>query len=379
MSISILIAGDIVPYERTEKFFRQKNSTGLFEKEVNSLISNSDFSIINFETPIILENSETPIKKSGPNFHSFPEALDTLKDVGVNMITLANNHFRDQGQNGVENTLDYADTIGIKYVGGGKNINQARQISFQRIKEKTFSFINVCEQEWSIADKEYGGSNPYDIINIHHDIVEGKQKADYVILIIHGGIEHYQLPSPRMKKEYRYFVELGADAVVNHHQHCFSGYEIYQGKPIFYGLGNFCFDRKAYKKNGMWDEGLVLNLFFDDDYVKFEIFPIQQCGDTPNVRMLEKNAFKNRLQELNDIIQDDNKLEAEYVKWVLSKSKQRISQLNAFGNKYFDKIYKRGWLGRLYSNKRIYIIKDLLHCESHIDSIKYMLKELVRS
>ncbi len=154
-------------------------------------------------------------------------AMEVVKDAGFDMLTLANNHFRDQGQTGVCNTLICADSVGLNYVGGGKSLEEARKINYQSIKDIIFAFINVCEQEYSIAEDEYGGSNPYDLINIHKDIVEAKQRADYVILIIHGGIEHYPLPSPRMKREYRYFVEQGADVVINHHQHCCSGYEVY--------------------------------------------------------------------------------------------------------------------------------------------------------
>jgi hypothetical protein len=372
MLISILVAGDLVPSERTLPLFEAHKTDYLFG-DILSLIKESDFSVVNFEAPIVLDEP-TPIRKSGPNLYASLATMQVVKDAGFNLVTLANNHFRDQGQLGVCNTLSCADSMGLYCVGGGKNLEEARKISCQRIKDKIFAFINVCEQEYSIAEDEYGGSNPYDLINIHKDIVEAKKIADYVILIIHGGIEHYPLPSPRMKREYRYFVELGADVVINHHQHCYSGYEVYRGKPIFYGLGNFCFDLKTYRTNGMWDKGWIVRLLFEDDDIGFSLFPIQQCANTPNVQLLESDAFASTLNKLNQIIGDDILLEEEYEKWVTKKTKQRISQLNAFGNKYFDKLYKRGWLGRLHSTRRLYGIKDLLYCESHLDVIKRILK-----
>ncbi|HKM12699.1 MAG TPA: CapA family protein [Bacteroidales bacterium] len=372
MLISILIAGDLVPHERTVPLFEAHKTDYLFG-DILSLIRESDFSVVNFEAPIILDKL-TPIRKSGPNLYSSLAAMEVVKDAGFDMITLANNHFRDQGQSGVCNTLSCADSIGLNYVGGGKNLEEARKISYQCIKDKIFAFINVCEHEYSIAEDEYGGSNPYDLINIHHDIIEARKRADYVILIIHAGIEHYPLPSPRMKREYRYFVELGADVVINHHQHCCSGYEVYQGKPIFYGLGNFCFDLKVYRNNGMWDKGWLVRLLFEDNNIGFSLFPIQQCANTPNVRLLESDAFASILDNLNQIIGDDRLLEEEYEQWVTKKTKQRISQLNAFGNKFFDKLYKRGWLGNLHSIQRLYLIKNLLYCESHLDVLRRILK-----
>jgi poly-gamma-glutamate synthesis protein (capsule biosynthesis protein) len=372
MLISILIAGDLIPYERTVPLFEAHKTDCLFG-DILSLIKESDFSVVNLEAPIVLDKP-TPIRKSGPNLYASLAAMEVVKDAGFDMLTLANNHFRDQGQSGVCNTISSADSIGLNYVGGGKNLEEARKISYQRIKDKIFAFINVCEQEYSIAEDEYGGSNPYDLINIHKDIVEAKKRADYLILIIHGGIEHYQLPSPRMKREYRYFVELGADVVINHHQHCCSGYEVYQGKPIFYGLGNFCFDLKVYRNNGLWDKGWLVRLLFEDNNIGFSLFPIQQCANTPNVQLLESDAFASTLDKLNQIIDNDRQLEEEYEKWVTKKTKQRISQLNAFGTKYFDRLYKRGLFGTLYNTQRLYLIKNLLYCESHLDVIKRILK-----
>ncbi len=188
-SPSLLFVGDVVPNERTVCLFKEKNIQDLFDSNLISLIRNVDYSIANYEAPIVL-GYQHPIVKTGPHLHSFPEVLVSLKDIGFKMITLANNHFRDYGQQGVEETLDYADKISIEYVGGGKNYAEARQIKYHKIKGRKFAFINVCEHEWSIATNLYGGSNPYDLINIYHDISASKKNADFVIMIIHGGIEH---------------------------------------------------------------------------------------------------------------------------------------------------------------------------------------------
>jgi poly-gamma-glutamate synthesis protein (capsule biosynthesis protein) len=92
------------------------------------------------------------------------------------------------------------------------------------------------------------------------------------------------------------------------------------------------------------------------------------------VQLLESDAFASTLDKLNQIIDNDRQLEEEYEKWVTKKTKQRISQLNAFGTKYFDRLYKRGLFGTLYNTQRLYLIKNLLYCESHLDVIKRILK-----
>ena len=78
------------------------------------------------------------------------------------------------------------------------------------------------------------------------------------------------------------------------------------------------------------------------------------------MRFLDNEVTHRKIAELNVIIQDDLRVEEEFDKWAESYSHQRISQLNAFGKKYIDKLYKRGWLGCLHSRQRLYAIKDLL-------------------
>jgi hypothetical protein len=66
-----------------------------------------------------------------------------------------------------------------------------------------------------------------------------------------------------------------------------------------------------------------------------------------------------------------------YQNLVATKQKKLLSQMNAFGNVLFDKLYKKGYLGKLYSKNRIYVIKDLLYCESHLDVLKNSVKDLI--
>ncbi len=376
MAVNIIFAGDLVPHDRTKTLFLEKKTEFIFGGVI-PVIKDADYSVVNYEAPVVIGKGD-PIEKSGPHLASSFQTMEVVKEIGFNMITLANNHFRDQGQMGVKSTLDSAKKLGLDYVGGGSDCVEAGKTKMVVIKDKSFAFMNFCEQEYSIATPSSGGSNPYDIINITKAIQEAKNTADYVILIIHGGIEHYQLPSPRMKKEYRFFVDVGADAVINHHQHCFSGYELYNGKPICYGLGNFCFDRAAYRTNGMWDKGYLVRLTFTEEQISMNIIPYSQCGEEPNVRVLQEGVFDDKISELNSVILDDDRLMAAYQKLVSSKQKKLLSQMNAFGCTIFDKLYKKGLLGELHKMNRVYIIKDLLYCESHLDVLKNSINELLK-
>ena len=256
MNISVLIAGDYCPRGRMSELVENGNPK-VFDL-VRPVIEQCDYSIVNLECPVRTTEGGG-IKKAGPSLKCSPKAVDALKYAGFKCATLANNHFYDQGEEGVRETIHALTDAGIAYVGGGENIETAGHTLYKEINGKTLAVINCCEHEFSIATETTGGSNPLNPIQQYYAIKEAKRKADYVIVIVHGGIEHYQYPSQRMADTYRFFVDAGADAVINHHQHCFSGGEVWHGKPIFYGLGNFCFDWRE-KSSKLWVEGYILGM-----------------------------------------------------------------------------------------------------------------------
>jgi len=363
--ITIFIAGDIVPKNRTVDLFKQKKTDELFHDFI-PIIKEAKISIGNLEAPIINGNP-TPIKKNGPCLHAPKETIEVLKEVGFNTLTLANNHFRDQGQNGVDYTIQCIENQKIDFVGGGKTLFDVRRILYKTICDKTIAIINVCEHEFSIASKECGGSNPLDLINLHEDITTAKEKADYILVITHGGIEGYQLPTPRMKRTYRHLIDLGADAVINHHQHCFSGYEIYKEKPILYGLGNFCFDWGT-KFEGKWNEGYAVQLFFNKS-ITFNIIPYKQCDDEPKVKLLPSDCYDKTIQKLNDIIQDDQLLEENYHQFIENRKNMILLDILPIHNRYIKALFKRGIISLPYKEKDFIRIKNKICCESHLDNL----------
>lgn len=178
--------------------------------------------------------------------------------------------------------------------------------------------MNCCEHEFSIATDTTAGANPLNPIQQYYNIQEARTKADYVLVIVHGGHEHYALPSPRMKETYRFFIDAGADAIINHHQHCYSGYEIYHGKPIFYGLGNLLFDHKS-ERHGPWNEGFMVSLRLDKQTLpQFELYPYTQCNERPSVIPMneaERKIFAERIDKLNQIISNEDQLNTTFETW----------------------------------------------------------------
>ena len=372
--MKVLVAGDYCPRDRVARKIQSGDTADLFAS-VKETIEAADYAIVNFECTVV-DGKAKPISKCGPNLKCQPEAVKVLKDGGFDCVTVANNHFRDFGSRGVQLSLAEIDRVGLDRVGGGMSIDEAEKVLYKEIDKKRVAFINVCEHEFSIADNDRGGSAPLDIVDVSIRIQEAKGKADFVIVIIHGGNEYFQLPTPLMKKTYRFFVKMGADAVVNHHQHCYSGYEVYQDKPIVYGLGNFCFDWNG-RRNCMWNEGymLLLNL---DKTIDFELVPYIQCNDEPKVVLMsnnEKSKFENKIAELNRIIANDEALNKEYDAFVRGRKRSIICPFTPYLNTYMRMAAGRHLIPYLIPREKLAGQINFIDCESHRDVLLKVLNE----
>lgn len=375
-NVTILCAGDFSPRELLAEKIEQSDFPSLFDS-VRPYISTSDYSIVNLEAPVVKQDFAKPIAKIGPNLHCSPKAIDALVYAGFNMATLANNHFYDFGDIGVADTLE-ACKGNLDVIGGGLNLIDASRLVRKTVKHKTFTFINCCEHEYSIATTHSGGSNPLNPFVIYNQIQEAKKQQDKIIVIIHGGRELFQYPTPRMKETYRFFIDAGADVVINHHQHCYCGFEEYHKGLIFYGLGNFCFYNKLYA-NDLWNYGYLVELVFDDNGVAYRIHPYKQCSDKMGVFVLddeESKTFNKHIRELSDAIQDDEVLSAKLIAFVQRSDKNPLVVFEPYSNRILSALRRRKILPSFLSQKKKEQIKAKLTCESHRDCIMAALHQL---
>ena len=370
--MKILIAGDFCPRGRMVPEIEGGDYATLLG-EAKPVIEQADYAIVNFECPIT-QGSEKPISKCGPNLHCTEKGIEAVKWAGFNCVTLANNHFLDYGCEGVANTLDACKKYGIDTVGGGLTLDDADKILYRKIRGKTLAVINCCEHEFSIATSTSAGSNPLNPVQQYYAIKEARAKADCVLVIVHGGHEHYQLPNTRMQETYRFFVDAGADAVVNHHQHCYSGYEIYQDKPIIYGLGNFCFDISPVRTDDKWNYGYMVELELKDSAVSFQVHPYKQCGEKVGVQILPPDAFDSRFKELNAIIADSKQLEEKTAQYYASAANSIHSVFEPIQNRIIAWLQHRHLLPSLVTKKWLLKMENYIMCEAHRDKMQAFLE-----
>ena len=362
--MKILIAGDFVPYNRVYSQVEEGNFSCL--DEIVPIIRSSDYAIVNFESPVVIRDAK-PIDKTGPSLKCSQKGMECIAKAGFKCVTLANNHFRDYGQVGVEDTLSSCNKVGLNFVGGGCDIKEAGKTLNVLLNGQKLAIINACEHEWSIASSLRGGSNPLDVVSISRAIKTAKQTSDFVLVIIHGGTELYNIPTPRMKKTYRFFVEQGADAVVNHHQHCYCGYEVYHERPIFYGLGNLCFD-KVGKVDRKWEEGYMVVLQFENK-ITFKLYPYVQCDEHNSfVRLInDTDSFETSITKMNSVIHDDGLLNDSFLKMATKGKSVAHNLLAPYSSSFMVKLYNKGVIPSFISRKRIKLMLAHTQCESHRD------------
>ncbi len=376
--MKIFVAGDYCPQERVSDMLSKQDFS--FFDNIKEVVHGVDYSIVNLECPIVVGDVK-PITKCGRALRTTADAVKSLKYAGFDCATLANNHFRDFGDEGCITTINELQKHNIDFVGGGCNLDEAQKILYKQINGKTLAIVNFCENEFSIATDTKAGSAPLDAVDNYNQITQARSNADYVLVIVHGGHEHFQLPSPRMQKLYRHFITIGADAVVNHHQHCYSGYEYFNNKPIIYGLGNFCFDKKI-QRNTIWNEGYCIILNFDGDKIDLTLVPYKQCDEKAVVEVLRESAkeyFNARVEELNKIISDEFLLKKEFEKWCANRASAIKTIFNSYHNRYLNGAARRGWIGHPASLKEQILLFNYLVCESHRDiTIDVLFKNLIK-
>lgn len=374
--MKVLVAGDFAPVARLSKQIKEKSFSVIFPDNLREIIKSADFSFVNFECPII-EEEYKPIPKCGPNLSCVPESAEAIMYAGFTSVTMANNHILDFGSKGLYKTVECCKNNGLNIVGIGNNLEEAKRVLYLEKDGKRLAVINCCEHEFSIATDTEAGSNPLNPIRQFYTIQDAKGKADYVLVIVHGGHEHYQLPSPRMQETYRFFIDAGADAVVNHHQHCYSGYEVYHKKPIFYGLGNFCFDEDG-QRECSWNEGYMVKLEFANDNVDYELIPYNQCDKTASVSLVQdKTTFLKKVANLNEIINEPLLLKDASEHYYESTIGAYNLLIQPYDNRVFNKLFSMNVLPSIFSKGKKIKLLNNINCESHLDRFIFALKKLI--
>ena len=365
--IRLLFAGDFKPPSVTNNIY----SSSLLD-----VLKKKDFSIVNLEAPVTIHNKA--VAKNGNNFKLPGTSINHILTGFFDAVALSNNHIRDFGCKGVNDTINICAQNKILTVGAGSNSKKAAEPLRAEIKRKTISFLNFSEEEFNAATDSQAGANPFNIISVYHQIKAEKETSDFVFIIYHGGIEYQHLPTVDVVEAFKFLIDTGADGVIAHHTHRYSGTMVYKNKPILFGLGNFLTSTKN-KNTEDWRAGLLGSIIIEDKKISYSLFPTIMDNNFLLVTLSEgdeKSKILNHVKELSEIINDEEKLNDYWVKQYSNYEKNIIDLLKSNSRleyrlrKKFPFVFSSG-----FSNYKLLNLLNLIRCPSHRNKVLSVLSK----
>ena len=294
-------AGDVCPTSDNAPLYAAVETEKLFGN-VATLTRGCDLACVNLECAIT--ESENAIPKFGPNLKAPLGTAQVLKELGITLCGISNNHVFDFGIEGALDTKKALDSVGIAYTGFGENYEDSRKnYTFEKDGER-ICIIAVCEHEYSYAIEDRMGSRPFDVFDTMEDIENAKKTHDRVIVLYHGAKEMCRYPSPRLIKACHAMAKHGADLIIGQHSHCIGAYEQYEGCHIFYGQGNFQFVKKSYSSE-LWDTCLAVN--YDTKTHEITFTPVRADAEAGTIALAEgedKERLLAEFAERNESLKD---------------------------------------------------------------------------
>lgn len=376
-SFEIIIGADICVTESNRDAFVNGNLDKIIDDEIISILKGADARIFNLEGP--LTDKLNPIDKNGPNLIMPTKCIRAISDMNPTLLTLANNHIMDQGVTGLNSTLQCLNETNIPYVGVGENEAEARKGYIIELQGHKIGIYACTEHEFSLADSTRPGANPFDPLSSFDDIIELKEKCNYVIVLYHGGKEFYRYPTPYVQQLFRRMVDKGADLVIAQHTHCIGCEEKYKGATLIYGQGNFVFDGG---NDEFWNSGLLVGVGFVDKDVRISYYPYRKQGSKV---VLEKNPENSSLMkgfyERSQHITEEGFVKNNYMDYAgeCLETYLRILNGNSFWFRLVNKLSGGGLIYKIQKRKGLLNVMNIIECEAHRELILMGIKKKVNS
>ena len=235
----ITLLGDIMLGRTVMTTTHSKNEPLYPVQYVKEPLNQSNIVIANLENPVI---QDCPPHTTGYKFCSTPDMLKNLQAANISVVSLANNHSRNYGEQGLQETLEHLQSFSILATGLDNLITKS-------VNNHQFGFLGF----------NYIASGPDQ--NDIDLVTSSDSKVDTLIASIHWGHEYTATASALQRKWAKQLTDSGVDVIFGHHPHWIQDSQMINDKPVYYSLGNFIFDQ-------MWSEktrrGLVVDLIYQD-------------------------------------------------------------------------------------------------------------------
>jgi len=279
-----------------------------YNESLQDIFKKADLVFANLEGPITNAGAE-PVNGDFGLYSEFG-TIKFLKNYGINLVSLANNHMGDYGPLSVEFTIDFLNENGIRHFGWGKNINEVLYPKIITVNGIRIGLIALTFHDGRNAENYIPGMVPPEEPYYLPLLKKTRDESDFVIVSLHWGFEMYPYPQPKDKDLAHKLIDQGADLVLGHHPHVVQGHETYNGKHIFYSLGNFVFKSYYYKGNKQKQaeeskQTMFVSIDIDSSGIhSFEYLPVYYNEDL-SIQLVEgekKDKFLAYYKNISDIL-----------------------------------------------------------------------------
>ncbi len=364
--MKILLAGDLVITKQDQEYFESGRIENVIGNEMIQLLSSMDYRIVNLEAP--LYDEDYPELKFGPNLRISTKSIEGIKKINPSLVLLANNHIMDYGREGMASTIKLLSKCNIPCIGVGENLNSIQDFYVLEKNNSNVCVYNVSDKEFGIATESLPGMNSLDLVDIWGKLEELKEKYDYLIVVYHGGKEHYRYPTPFLKKICRKMVDCGSDLVVSQHSHCVGSMETYNNSVIVYGQGNFIFNELGKESNEFWNNGLLLKVEVTNE-MKVDFVPFFVKNSKIQIaRGVNEKKILLPFFERSKRIDDDVFIRSSFDDFSREQLHMYLSFLGGYGKwmrRIDKKIFNGYFIKRRYSKQRLLPIKNFMECNAH--------------
>ncbi len=291
-TISFVFGGD-VNLHRFQDGYKSKGAVHMIAQEHLDFMKAADFTMVNQEFPFSTRGEAIADKTY--TFREDPALVTVFPDLGVDMVSLANNHTLDFGRDALEDTLVTLENAKLPYGGAGRNYSEAKTLRTFDIKGRKLGVLCasrvIPDSGWNATSTTSGLFTTYEPKGLLKAIEEAKTKCDLVVVYVHWGVERQELPEDYQKSLAKQYIDSGADIVIGAHPHIWQGIEFYKGKPIAYSLGNLIFSNTL-------ETGLLKVDVAADNQMSLTIVPLERSG-LQLVSHSNKQQFLQHIQSIS--------------------------------------------------------------------------------
>lgn len=281
---------------------------GVIDQGLLNCMRSADICMVNNEFPYTLGGS--PLEGKTWTFHADPASASYLFDMGVDIVSIGNNHIFDYGATGLSDTLTTLESVGMPYVGAGRNLEEAsKTVTFTSSSGVSIAFISGCDIEGSDPPFTRGATDTLSgVFRVRQDellcqkVSEAKASGAFVVVYMHWGLENTLELNYLQKEQSVDLANAGADLIIGDHPHILQNLDYVNGVPVIYSMGNYLFNSKTL------DTGLIEAKIGPQGLVSWRFIPGIQSGSTVSMAYdSEKTRIINYMQSIspNVIIDSD--------------------------------------------------------------------------